>query len=182
MRVLAALGHTLLVVVSSPVVFSQSLDEVPKFTDVHRLAGGESAQDVTRGPLAGTCDYAEAKVREACVAAQVVAFNYSAEAILHRRDVLDWQLFAGKMIFVVVALLVLSGLGFAYLQFRNAAKVALKRPKNGQVDSPVADLELGLQKIRVSSSILGVIILGFSMAFFYLYLVYVFPIVQLGGR
>src|ERR1700704_2651290 len=108
--------------------------------------------------LAGTCDYAEAKVRQACVAAQVVAFNYSTEAILHRRDVLDWQLFAGKMIFVVVALLVLSGLGFAYLQFRRAAKVALKSPKNEHVDLPLTELELSLQKIKVSSSILGVII------------------------
>jgi len=43
----------------------------------------------------------------------------------------------------------------------------------------VHQLELGQTGLKVSSPVLGVIILVISLAFFYLYLVYVYPIGEL---
>ena len=43
-------------------------------------------------------------------------------------------------------------------------------------------LKLGPAGIEITSSVLGVLILGFSTAFLYLYLVHVFPIEEIGQQ
>jgi hypothetical protein len=190
---------------------SQSL-YLPDVSEVHNLATQEKVA-AGAGASGDLCNFSDPNMHDACVAAQVVEFNYSAERITHRRDVLAWQLLAGKLIFFIVLLLVLAGLTFAYLQFRLAVTPAQRTlvisdmqrelvsqdkqtsgvqtggasataddavsERGSGTEIPAADLEIGLQKIKVSSSILGVIILAFSMAFFYLYLVYVFPVREL---
>lgn len=86
--------------------------------------------------------------------------------------------------FFVVVCLVVAGVYFSWVQFRGVIDRARQRNSTtvGEVagQDPEAslrtDLEASTQGLKVSSPILGVIILVLSMAFFYLYLVFVYPI------
>ena len=95
-------------------------------------------------------------------------FAYRADGLRHRRRVFEWQLLSSKIIFVIVLLLVFSGIYFAAVQFHTG----LKR----EVADQPTQLEASMQGIKITSPVLGVIILVLSLAFFYCYLVYVYPI------
>ena len=73
---------------------------------------------------------------------------------------------------VVVISLVAVGIFFSWLQFRQGLKA------EGGLASETT-FEASGTGIKVSSPVLGVIILTISLGFFYLYLVYVFPIEEI---
>lgn len=99
-------------------------------------------------------------------------YTYRSSGYEHRRHVFEWQLFSSKIIFYVVVFLVTIGLFFSGVQFYAAYK------KNF-IDEKVTELSASASGIKVSSSVLGVIILIISLLFFYLYLVYVYPISEI---
>lgn len=100
-------------------------------------------------------------------------YNYHISGLQHRSKVFSWQLFSSKIIFVVVIILVFAGIYFAAVQFH----IGLKQFKNKLQDfNDRTEISASMKGIKVSSPVLGVIILVISLAFFYLYLVYVFPI------
>jgi ethanolamine transporter EutH len=76
--------------------------------------------------------------------------------------------------FLTVLILVASGIVFAAVQFR--AGLGRRRADGKEMTT---ELELATTGLKVSSPVLGVIILLISLAFFYLYLVYVYPISEL---
>ena len=96
-------------------------------------------------------------------------FQHTIESNRHQRNVFHWQLLSAKIIFSVVILLVAAGIYFAAVQFHHG----LRSGKPAEQDT---EFEASLKGIKVSSPVLGVIILTISLAFFYLYLVYVYPI------
>ena len=96
-------------------------------------------------------------------------FHHIMQTNRHQRDVFRWQLFSAKIIFGTVILLVMAGIYFAAVQFHHG----LRQDKLPAQDS---EFEASLKGIKVSSPVLGVIILTISLAFFYLYLVHVYPI------
>jgi hypothetical protein len=90
-----------------------------------------------------------------------------------------------------VLLLVLAGIYFAAAQFQVAMAAARRHgdivtshresappQPDASVDATHLDtrLEVSAKGLVVNSSVLGVIILALSLAFFYLYLAYVYPI------
>ncbi|PWG64525.1 hypothetical protein [Sediminicurvatus halobius] len=91
----------------------------------------------------------------------------------HQLRVFRWQLLSSKIIFGVVVLLVGSGIYFAAVQFHHGL-----REGGGEAGS--TEFEASATGVRVSSPVLGVIILTISLAFFYLYLVHVYPIEFVG--
>jgi len=99
-------------------------------------------------------------------------YKYRSSSLVHRSAVFQWQLFSAKLIFVIVLLLVACGIVFAAIQFR----AGLVTRKNQTTETMNTELELSAKGVKVSSPVLGVIILVISLAFFYLYLVYVYPI------
>jgi len=101
-------------------------------------------------------------------------YHYRSEGLQHRRAVFKWQLFSAKLIFVIVLVLVGSGVVFAAIQFR----FGIQNQKTGAVgaDTLSTEMELSASGIKINSPVLGVIILSISLAFFYLYLIYVYPI------
>jgi hypothetical protein len=123
-------------------------------------------------------------------------YDYHTVGFQHRQLVFRWQLASSRVIFVIVLVLVASGIYFAALQFhaglRRGALQQVGAPKSmvvgaGAVGSQpvtttddvgegVTTFSASLKGIKVSSPILGVVILTISLAFFYLYLVYVYPI------
>lgn len=96
-------------------------------------------------------------------------FEYRISGYEHREKVFSWQLISSKVIFFAVLFLLIVGVYFSYLQFRKAMKA-------GSGADLKTDLEASSTGFKVSSPVLGVIILVISLLFFYMYLVYIYPI------
>ncbi|MDA8019237.1 MAG: hypothetical protein MPN21_17490 [Thermoanaerobaculia bacterium] len=96
----------------------------------------------------------------------------------HRERLFRWQLTANQISFWMVLVLVFSGLVFAGIQFRTSMLAA---KETGGSSDVMQELTLGAQGITIRSSVIGLVILGLSLGFFYLYLVYVFPLDELEG-
>jgi hypothetical protein len=97
--------------------------------------------------------------------------NYLVFQYHHSQRVFEFQLISSRIIFVIVLLLVLSGIVLSWLQF---ARPNIKDSSGNPVNS---SLKISFTAgIEVSSPILGIIILIISLAFFYMYLVEVYQI------
>lgn len=99
-------------------------------------------------------------------------FAYFKSGISHRREVFSWQLFSSKIIFWVVLSLVATGMYFAAVQFQRG----LGRKRAPVNPDDVTEIAASLGGVTVKSPVLGVVILVISLAFFYLYLSFVYPI------
>jgi len=120
-------------------------------------------------------------------------------AMKHRWRTFDFQYTASIIIFVLVILIVVAGLVFSGWQFKVAVKqIELRKQlvdhatdaaaatppaenQNNAWDALKSDLEISATGVKVSSSLLGVIILALSIAFFYLYIIYVYPVKYVSG-
>lgn len=105
-------------------------------------------------------------------------FQYRVDSFEERLDVFSWQLFSSRIIFGVVIAIVAVGLFFSWMQFR-----AELHPDNDDASATPetgrrlhSEISVSKEGIKFSSSVLGLMILVVSLAFFYLYLVYVYPI------
>ena len=128
--------------------------------------------------------------RQKYLAAMQRYYDYRADGYAYRSRVFEWQLLSSRAIFAIVLALVGAGMYFAAVQFRVAMQEASRRISKAttagaapvtadaaETKSTLAtQIEVSAKGIIVNSSVLGVIILGLSLAFFYLYLVYVYPI------
>ena len=99
-------------------------------------------------------------------------FAYFSQGYQHRQKVFRWQLLSSRIIFLVVVVLVFSGILFAAIQFYAGLKSNNQRGE-------VTTLEAGSSGLKVSSPVLGIIILVISLAFFYLYLIHIYPIEEI---
>jgi len=124
--------------------------------------------------------------------------NYLIYQWHHTRNVFVWQYWSGIVIFVVSVLLVVAGIIFAAWQLQYSMRLGSKRMEvmdahaaaltaaaaagDGAAATAVASepsgttLKISATGLEVHSATLGVIILAFSMGFFYMYLKYVYPI------
>ncbi|MEH6355121.1 MAG: hypothetical protein V7760_03730 [Marinobacter sp.] len=126
-------------------------------------------------PLSVSRQYLDEEGLQAMQEAFKSYYQYRSQGFRHRQLVFEWQLLSSRIIFVVVIVLVGSGIYFSWLQFRADMKKAGKGD-NGQA---MSTLEASATGIKVSSPVLGVIILVISLLFFYLYLQYVYPIEEI---
>jgi hypothetical protein len=85
------------------------------------------------------------------------------------KRIYEWQFYSGIALFTVVIALVGAALYFAYVQFRFSLRASSMDPQTIQIDT---------HGLAIKSSFLGVVILAFSLAFFFLYLRYVYPITE----
>jgi hypothetical protein len=102
----------------------------------------------------------------------------------------NWQLNSGKILFFVVVLIVLIGLYLSYLQFKAStahleyqrkAKASIKTTdkiaeSEAATSNPITKFEISKDGIKIDSAVIGLVILVISIAFFFMYLRYVFPI------
>jgi len=152
-------------------------------TRIARGSADIASSDQELEPVAPPEWLKDPATKQAFLRAMGEYYAYRASGLQHRRHVFEWQLFSSKVTFVTVLLLVAAGIVFAAIQFRvglarrreDAKKTAAQPDDKGMV----TELELGTTGIKVSSPVLGVIILLISLAFFYLYLVFVYPISEL---
>ena len=87
--------------------------------------------------------------------------------LAYRKAAFQAHLVESRIIFATVLLMVCFGLYLSYIQFK-------------QSNQSEGSIKLGTGGIEVTSSVLGVLILFFSIGFFYLYLVHVFPMREIG--
>jgi hypothetical protein len=124
-------------------------------------------------------------------------YDYRSHGFEHRKAVFAWQLLSAKIIFAIVVALVAVGIYFSWIQLsagmRGKTAPASALPAGRPADLPatirgetaapstpaVTTLEASPSGIRVSSPVIGVILLVISLAFFYLYLAYVYPIEEI---
>lgn len=127
----------------------------------------------TADPMAPAAPSAQvdAATQKAYLAALREYYAYRSSGLEHRRRVFVWQLLSSKIIFVTVLLLVFAGIYFAAVQFHLGLKSAAA--------PATTEIVASVKEIKVTSPVLGVIILVLSLAFFYCYLVYVYPIEEL---
>lgn len=106
--------------------------------------------------------------------------DYYTKSLKQRWDSFNWQYRSSRIIFWFVILIMVSGLFFASVQFYISYKIVKsttnKLDRGGDSDPAKDEIEVSLSGIKVKSSVLGVIILVISIAFFYLYLVHIYPI------
>jgi len=140
----------------------------------NRSAGG-STPSVDRASI--PFESLDAESREALLERYRRLQQHHVTMLEHREDVLRWQLTANQISFWMVLVLVFTGLVFAGIQFRTAMQ---STKASGEDTEAMQEVSLGAEGVTIRSSVLGVIILALSLAFFYLYLVYVFPVEELG--
>jgi hypothetical protein len=97
------------------------------------------------------------------------AEKYAAWRYNYVESVFTWQYYSSFVLFGVVLALVAAGLYFAYRQFSLSIDIAGKTFNSEEVT-------IGSHGVVVKTSFLGVAILAFSLAFFFLYLRFVYPI------
>lgn len=94
----------------------------------------------------------------------------------NRQSAMKRQQSIGIAVFCIAVILVAIGVVFAWMQFR----IAMRHAKAGEI-LPASTIKASIGTIEVSSSVLGILILALSLAFFYLYLRYVFQLTVLRG-
>ncbi|MCP4430819.1 MAG: hypothetical protein GY806_07575 [Gammaproteobacteria bacterium] len=119
-------------------------------------------------PAVWCVDIDDETTRSMCWKAYQNGLNYYQFGLKHRQRVLEWQHLSTKIILFVVLTLVGMGLYFAWVQFQK-----------GETLEAQNKIELSAEGVKVSSPVLGVIILALSLGFFYLYLVHVYPIQEI---
>lgn len=139
-------------------------------------------------------------------------YEYVEWANAYRRRAHEWQACSSRVVFVVCIGIVVVGVWFSWLQFRDGRKMIGRQPmtEHSQTTTvmpgtptaaaPVVgneaakpkemrtaggsdahSLEASLAGVKVTTSVLGVVILALSLGFFYLYLQYIYPIRPVGG-
>jgi len=152
---------------------------------LHAYTEETSSEDAERalkmyGVDAFPCDKEkDEKTNNACLMARQAYYNYFAKGLPRRTRAYEWNNLSTRVIFFVVLSLVAVGVYFSWKQFFGmAVKPAVTGTQSPVVDQqlPITEFEAGLGGIKVKSPILGVILLTVSLAFFYLYLKYVYPV------
>jgi hypothetical protein len=148
---------------------------------------------------------AGSEIEKQCGLLEAAAFQQALGVYRYQHDLYAWQQTSTIILFWVVVGLVSLGMVFAGVQFARAfrvgeagtvqrrghatAVVAPGPPAHVQEVESAADqlndlavhLDISAKGVQVSSSVLGVIILVISLAFLYLYLQIVYPIVPAGS-
>jgi hypothetical protein len=140
-------------------------------TKITEDVGAESPDSAILMPKVPCESIEDSEVEKRCIAALSAYYDYYQFGLAHRERVIWWQHISSCVIFIVVLGLVFVGVYFAWRQF------AISLSQEGEKQS--SSIEVGSSGIKVSSPVLGVIILSLSLAFFYLYLVFVYPIVEI---
>lgn len=109
--------------------------------------------------------------------------KYYRESLVNRNKAFTWSHTSSVIIFWMVITIMFFGLIFSAIQFYISmlnAKHQIQNKVQSETDKEETPgpttLKISLSGLEVNSSVLGIIILVISLAFFYLYLVHVYPV------
>lgn len=156
-------------------------------TPVAAAAGGAGQQTIDAGQMLNNI---------AAIEAEREAREYESWKAQFNRRSFEWHLLSTRVIFVLVVAIVLFGLWLTWLQFTRDQGHEVRRFKRavrqsaeqlddragtdstaaGQDRPPVATtLKIGAAGVEITSQVIGMLILAFSLGFFYLYIKDVYP-------
>jgi len=153
-------------------------------------------------PAPGPCNEITDEARQACARLQKVAYEHQAWMLEYRQKAFEAHHVYTIIVFAIVCAMVLLGMYLSYKEFAIGAArrqklierliQRVRRTAGGKPDEAKAGgdqelsaeekaaaataLEIGTSGVKVTSQVLGVIVLVVSMGFFYLYLKTVYPI------
>lgn len=156
-------------------------------TPVAAPAGMQSQQTIDAGQMLNSI---------ASIETEREAREYEGWKADFNRRSFEWHLVSTRVIFVLVMAIVLFGLWLTWLQFTRDQRLEARRFKQvvkrtaakrddeagaeskaaGQDGPPVATtLKIGTTGVEITSQVIGMLILAFSLGFFYLYIKEVYP-------
>lgn len=120
--------------------------------------------------------------------------KYDMESLDHRHRVFEWQLSSSKYIFIVVNIIVLVGLMLSVWQFylpiykmnkmikpngiaKEVTQTVIADDQNNETQ--VSTIKLGKDGVEITSPVIGLLILVISIAFFFMYIHYVYPVSEI---
>lgn len=148
------------------------------------------------------CNEGTDEAREACARWQKAAYDHQSWMLEYRQKTFEAHHVYTMIVFMIVCAMVLLGMYLSYKEFAIGAArrqklierliQRVRRRAGGRPDEARAEgdqelsaeeqaaaataLEIGTSGVKVTSQVLGVIVLVVSMGFFYLYLKTVYPI------
>lgn len=149
----------------------------------------------------GPCTEATDEARQACARLQKTAYDHQSWMLEYRQKAFEAHHVYTIIVFAIVCAMVLLGMYLSYKEFAigaarrqkmierliqrvrrtaggkpDEAKAAGGQDLSAEEKAEPATLEIGTSGVKVTSQVLGVIVLVVSMGFFYLYLKTVYPI------
>jgi len=177
-KILGALMSLLIMIVTLSFISTLYAEESDSEGDVavidQLVEHLESGESTDLAPEIMPSELLEPETASAMQLAIKAYYDYRSKGFDHRQSVFQWQLLSSKIIFVIVIFLVCIGVYFSWVQFSAGMKGKAKEDSSSETT-----IEASATGIKVSSPVLGVIILVISLMFFYLYLVYVYPIEEI---
>ena len=104
--------------------------------------------------------------------------------LIHWKRSFAWQYYSSIVIFILVVMIVLFGLYLSYYQFSLVSNMIKKNEERNDkikldttnIEILKADLEIHKDGVKISTAVVGLVILVISIVFFFLYLKFVYPI------
>jgi hypothetical protein len=125
------------------------------------------------GTLAAKLDQAETPLAAQRQELAQARYQHAIDLLAHRTAVFRWQLVSSYVVLGIVALVTLAGLVFSAAQLFNALR--LSQPQDN------IDLEISASKVRITSSVVGVVVLTLSIVFLFLFLDRIYEIREIGA-
>jgi hypothetical protein len=110
-------------------------------------------------------------LRSAYVDAKKKEYQFIARVMEENIQAYDAQWWASYAILFLVIMVVVSGISFAGFQLWKSISIAGVQTSN--------DIELSAAKVRVTSSVVGIVVLAISLAFLYIYTQQVYQMVTI---
>ena len=126
----------------------------------------QEAQDVIR-LLNQKLDAMNGPVGQAQTQYWLARYQHEQDLMSASKATLEWQLFASNVLLWVVILVAAAGVVYSGLQLAIAAKTGKQRDTS---------LEISAQRVRVTSSVVGIVVLALSIAFLLIFVDEVYQI------
>ena len=129
------------------------------------------------------------KVEEEVKNLEAEKYNHDIWKLQYERKIFEYQHISSIVLLCVSLMVLICGLYFSYMQFKDrtghidtnkAIQNSLKDLDNDEESK--TSLKIGMAGIEISSSIIGLLILCVSLAFFYLYIANIYPVVDSAGN
>jgi hypothetical protein len=126
----------------------------------------QEAQDMIR-LLNQKLDAMNGPIGQAQTQYWLARYQHEQDLMSASKATLEWQLFASNVLLWVVILVAAAGVVYSGLQLAIAAKTGKQRDTS---------LEISAQRVRVTSSVVGIIVLALSIAFLLIFVDEVYQI------
>jgi hypothetical protein len=147
--------------------------ESPPPNQVQRELSSSDSDDIKKKYLALRIEQLEQQIEGTKYNQALLAAKTKQIAKIYeiRNDAFDMQWWFGIVSLVAVHLLLVVGVGLAIYE----------SIKGGRLNAPLAmatqeELKIGLKGLSIKSSFLSILFLGITLAFYFLYIKYIFPI------